>query len=113
MDLPDAEPSPEEPEIESPIRKHRLLYPKSPKSRAAEEDQQEKPAEVKPLGSGVTDSDTGADLGDDDGGQDAQSASPVFIEGLERDLLARFYLQTQPVSTRISKYASSLVPMEL
>ncbi|MBX2822663.1 MAG: energy transducer TonB [Rhodothermaceae bacterium] len=90
VDLPDAEPLPEEPEIESPDTETEAIVPEEPEDEPAEEDQEERPAEVKPLGSGVTDSNSGSESGDDGDGSDAEKASPVFIEGLERDLMARF-----------------------
>ena len=89
VDLPDAEPITDEPEIESPDTETEAIVPEEPEEEPAEEDQLERPAEVKPLGSGVTDSNSGAESGDDGTGQDAESASPFFIEGLERVLVAR------------------------
>ena len=90
VDLPDAEPLPEEPEIESPDTETEAIIAEEPEEEPAEEDQQERPAEVKPLGSGETDSNSGAESGDPGSGQDAEEASPFFIEGLERNLLGRF-----------------------
>lgn len=89
VDLPDAEPLPEEPEIESPDTETEAIVPEEPDEQPAEEDKEERPAEVKPLGSGVTDSNSGAKSGEDGTGSEAEKASPVFIEGLERDLMAR------------------------
>ena len=89
VDLPDAEPLPQEPEIESPDTETEAIIPEETEDQPAEEDKQERPAEVKPLGSGETESDSGAESGDDGTGSDAEQASPVFIEGLERDLIER------------------------
>ena len=85
VDLPDQTIPAVDPEtIESPDTDIEAIQPEEPEEQFEVEEEENENEEVRPLGSGNTAGDSGAESGDEGEGAEEEKAAPYQIEGLNR-----------------------------
>lgn len=86
VDLPDqTQPIADEQTVSAPETEVEAIKPEDPKDdEKIEEEERPDPKPLRPLGSGATDGNAGAETGDEGEGAEEQKAAPYQIEGLNR-----------------------------
>lgn len=100
VDLPDIEPlEVDEPPVQSPETDVEAIQPEEPEDEEEVEEKEEvDPKPIRPLGSGDTEGEAGAETGKEGEGKDEDKAAPFLIEGLNRT----------PVNTPLPVYSDKV-----